>query len=268
MKSKFILDPLWITQGSYLDEEYFNYVLLDASLKYKKEISENSLDRFYEVLFHVLNLNNLAVNGSLHTPKFKEILDNPRIEQIRSDLKKIYEIQEDTVGIFKNANFVFLNIVLEYIQIHLDILNKIKLFYMNREIHLEKEIFIVINTSSTHTYNIWKLIEDKRRNFGYSLSRIAKLELPEVKENMLKYELEKLDNPKLTGIAGNVNLFFAIAEDGVNETQVANAIKDIAMINKGIAKDADFEPLILDELYKCVWFEKMIPFTLDQWVLS
>ena len=104
--SKLILDPLWITQGAYLDEEYFNYVLLDASIKYKKEISENNPDRFYEVLFHILNLNNLAVNGNLYTTKFKKILNIPRIEQIREDLKKLYEIQEDTVGIFKNANYV------------------------------------------------------------------------------------------------------------------------------------------------------------------
>ena len=69
MKKEFILDPLWITKGTYLDAEYFNYVLLDASLKYKKEIEADNIDRFYEVMFHMLNLNNLAVNGNIFTAK-------------------------------------------------------------------------------------------------------------------------------------------------------------------------------------------------------
>ena len=45
---------MWITQGSYLDSEYFTYVLLDASQKYKKEIDDDNIDRFYELsLIHI-----------------------------------------------------------------------------------------------------------------------------------------------------------------------------------------------------------------------
>ena len=78
MNKKFILDPLWLNKGTYLDAEYFNYVLLAASLKYKAELEKMNIDRFDEILYHILNLNNLAVNGNLFTPKFKKITNYGR----------------------------------------------------------------------------------------------------------------------------------------------------------------------------------------------
>jgi hypothetical protein len=265
MKNKFILDPLWITQGNFLDAEYFNYVLLAASLKYKEEIETDNIDRFSEVLFHILNLNNLAVNGALLTPKFKEIYDEPRVKQIREDLKKIYELSEDTADIFKNANFVFLNLLLEYMQIELDILNKLKIFYMNSFIHVEKEIFIVTNFSGNKKYTIWKLKNDPKLDFGYSFSRITSVNLPELKENALIEEIEKLEDPKLQTISGKKNLIFAVILEKEDERKVAKTIKDTLLLNRGIAKGYKFEPLIITDLYKHIWFEKMMPFTLDQW---
>jgi len=266
--SKPILDPLWITQGAYLDEEYFNYILLDASTKYKKEISKNDPSRFYEVLFHILNLNNLAVNGSLFTSKFKKILNTPRIEQIKEDLRHLYEIQEDTVGIFKNANYVFLNLVIDYLEIHMEVLEKIKLFHMNSLIHLQKDIFIVINKEGSDHYKIWKLSNNLRKSFGYSFAKVAELDLVGIEPGLLKNELQRLNNPELDGLSGNTNLLFSIIQKNVSETRVANVIKDIVLINKGIAKEAEFEAQILDDLYRCAWIEKMIPFTLDQWVFD
>ena len=115
---------------------------MDASVKYKEEIAADNIDRFYEVMFHILNLNNLAVTGNLFTAKYKEIWKEARIKQIQEELKKVYDLPDETTKIFKNANYVFLNIAVEYMKIHLDILDKIKLFYMNKNIHHEKEIFI------------------------------------------------------------------------------------------------------------------------------
>ena len=266
MKSKFILDPLWITKANYLDAEYFNYILLDASLKYKKEIENDNIDRFYEVLFHLLNLNNLAVKGNMFTAKFKEIWKDTHITQIREDLKNLYSISENTAGIFKNANFVFLSILLEYMEIHLDILDKVKLFYMNPVIHKEKEIFILTNNIGSTEYTIWKLAEDPKKDFGYSFAKIQKVTLPEIKENMFKAELDKLDDPKLKSISGKVNLCFAVIQEKEDERKVAKAVKDVILLNKGIAKNIKFEPVIISELYNHLWMEKLMPFTLDQWV--
>jgi hypothetical protein len=265
VKNEFILDPLWITKGTYLDAEYFNYVLLDASLKYKKEIEADNINRFYEVLFHMLNLNNLAVNGNIFTAKFKEIWKNERIKQIQDDLKKLYDLPEETADIFKNANYVFLNLIIDYMKVHLDILGKIKLFHMNEKIHLEKEIFVVTNKLGTTEYRVWKFTEDRKRNFGYTFSKVRTITVPEIKKNAFSDEIERLEDPKLKTLSSKKNVCFAVIQEDEDERLVAKTVKDTLLLNKGIAKKVGFEPLIIAELYQHVWLEKMMPFTLDQW---
>jgi hypothetical protein len=265
VKKEFILDPLWITRGTYLDAEYFNYILLDAHEKYDNEIKSDEIDRFYEVVFHALNLNNLAVNGNIFTAKYKEIWNEPRITQIRNDLKKIYELPVDTAGIFKNANFVFINILLKYMRIHLDILDKIKMYHINKHLHNESEIFIVTSNIKSTRYKIWKLEETDKKDLGYSFTKLKTVNVKEVKENVLQEELDKLDDPKLKNISGKKNICFAILQEKEDETKVAKTLKDIILLNKGIAKDLEFEPMVISELYNYLWLEKTIPFTLQQW---
>ena len=116
-KRKEILDSLWLVRGAWMDAEYFSYVLLAAAQKYRKDLEEGSLSYFYEVLFHSLNLNTLAVEGNLFDFKMKPIWKDDRITKIKEDLKKIYEdTTSETVEIFRNANFVFLSLLIEYME--------------------------------------------------------------------------------------------------------------------------------------------------------
>lgn len=265
MKQEFILDPLWITKGTYLDSEYFNYILLDASLKYKKEIEAGEIDHFYEVMFHILNLNNLAVNGNLFTAKFKQIWKNERIIEIQEGLKKLYELPQETVDIFKNANYVFLNLLIDYMKIHLEVLDGAHVFNANPKIHLEKEIFIITNLLNTPDYYIWSLTEDSKKNFGYSFKKIKKIKVDELKPDALPQAIEALGDPKLKKVNTRKNACFVIHDNLFDEKIVAKVLKDTLLLNKGIAKTIGFEPYIMIELYRHVWLEKIMPFTLDQW---
>lgn len=265
MKNEFILDPLWITKGRYLDAEYFNYILLDASSKYKKEIEEANIDHFYEVLFHVLNLNNLAVKGNIFTAKFKEIWKDPRIQEIQQDLVKLYELPQDTAEIFKNANYVFLNVLVEYMQIHLDILEQVQIFYVNPLLHMEKEIFVVTNQIGSLEYRVWKLTEDSKKNFGYSFSKVKNVKIDAVRQDAFTDAVEQLALPKLMGLDSSKNVCYAICDINLEDQLIAKTVKDAILLNKGIAKKIEFEPLLVAELYQHIWFEKMLPFTLDQW---
>lgn len=265
MKKSFILDPLWITKGTYLDSEYVTYVLLDASIKYKKEIENDKIDRFNEVLFHCLNLNNLAVHGTIFTPKFKVIWNDPKLLQIQEELKDVNAIPKNTSEIFKNANFAFLNILLEYTNVHLDILEKIRLFHMNHNIHVEEEIFIVTSFSESNEYTIWKLLEDPKKNLGISFNKIRTVTLETIKENILKEELDKINDPELENLKGSKNVFFAVIEEDEHPDLVAKTIKDLILVNKGLAKGHSFEPTLIGQLHNMMWVEKIMPFTLTQW---
>ena len=263
---QFILDPLWITKGEYLDSERLNYILLDATMKYRDSLDDASLEYFYEVLFHLLNLNNLATNGILMNNKFKEVLSNSRIKEIRDSLKSAYEIKAGTTEIFKNANFVFLNIILEYMSAELDIYEKLKLFYKNQRIHKQKEIFIVTNMMGEKVYKIWKLSEDKRKTLGHSFEKIRDIEVPEIRENILPQEIAKLRDPRMKNLESHKNLCFVIIQEETDEDLAACVVKDTILLNKGIAKGLNFENNILSELYRLLWGEKVMPFTLEQWV--
>lgn len=265
MKNDFLLDPLWITQGRYLDAEYFNYVLLDAGTKYRKEIEEGNIDHFYEVMFHILNLNNLAIKGNLFTAKFKEIWKEPRVQEIQKNLKQLYDIQPETAEIFKNANYVFLNFLIEYMDIHLEILEQTQIFHVNPNLHMEKEIFIVTNRLGSLDYRVWKLAHDSKKNFGYSFSKVKNVKIDAVRQNAFSEAVDLLDHPKLKGLSSAKNVCYAICENQADDSLVAKTVKDTILLNKGIAKNVAFEPLVIAEMYQHIWFEKMIPFTLEQW---
>lgn len=265
MKKKPILDPLWITKGSYLDPEYFNYILLAAKQKYEVDLEEGNLDYFYEIFFHSLNLNNLAVDGNMFDFKMHPIWKNDRIQEIIKELKQIYEKKAEVVEIFRNANYVFLSLILDYMMIQLDVLDSVHLFFMNEMIHEQEEIFLVINSEGSKKYSIWQIKEDRKKNFGHSIKKIKSIILPELKENALRDEIERLQDPDLLRMRENKNVCFAVLE-GPPEKMAANVIKDTIMLNKGIAKGIKFEPNIIGELHGLLIMERLMPFTLNQWI--
>ena len=63
----------------------------------------------------------------------------------------------------------------------------------------------------------------------------------------------------------NKNVCFAVLE-GPPEKIVANVIKDTLILNKGIAKGITFEPAIINELHGLLMMERLMPFTLNQWI--
>ncbi|CAB4175729.1 hypothetical protein UFOVP972_337 [uncultured Caudovirales phage] len=265
MKKKQILDPLWITKGSYLDSEYFNYVLLAASQKYRHDLEEGNLDYFYEIFFHSLNLNTLAVEGRLCNFKMQHVWKSDRIKEISTELKQIYTKKADVVEIFRNANYVFLNLMLDYMDIQLDVLDNVDFFYMNDYIHEQSEIFLVINSIGSTKYSVWKITMDNKKNFGYTFKRIKTINIPEVKENALREELDKLQDPELEGMKEHKNVCFTVLE-GPPEKMVANVIKDTILLNKGIAKGIPFEPTIINEMHGLLVMERLMPFTLNKWI--
>lgn len=268
MTSKLILDPLWITKGKYLDPEYFNYVLLDASAKYRERIKKGDLDNFYEVLFHVLNMNSLAVKGNLFTAKLKEVWANDRISQIQEQLKVLYETKTETSEIFKNANYVFLNIILEYLREMMTLLDSVKVAIANKSIHTKKEIFIIVNSKTSERYSIWRLVEDHSKNLGYSFKKITTVNLDATIGRTLMQVVTELNIPELANLANGDNVCLIHIGDNSNPTKVAKAIRDMFILNKGIAKEVAFEPKIIQELYRHLWFQKILPFTLDEWAFA
>jgi hypothetical protein len=263
-KKSTILNPLWITQGSYLDPEYFNYILLAATQGYREDLENGELKHFYEILFHSLNLNNLAVDGKLFDFKMKSYFDGDRIKRISDDLSKIYENKTEVVEIFKNANYVFLNLLLEYMDEQTRILEVIKIITKNELIHTQSEIFIVSRGDDTNEYSIWKLKFNKKSNFGYTFKKVGAVTIDELKPNALREEITKLNNPELEKIDEAKNVCFVLTYD-IDTSAAMNVVKDTFLLNRFIAKDNEFHGGLIFELQELIISEKLIPFTLNQW---
>ena len=267
MSKKFILDPLWLTKGSFLDPEYFNYILLDASSKYKTQLRKGNIDNFDELLYHILNLNNLTVNGEVLSPKFKKVSNNPRLSEIKKSLKKTYSPNtEGVMEIFKNANYVFLNLLLDYMSIQLDTLDEINIFYKNEFIHQQDDIFIITHKEGSDKCTVWRMKMDTSKNFGYSFSKSYTIHPSEIKDKDIITELKKINGETISSLLNKKNMMFVVIDQEKNETLIAKVIKDVVFLNKKITKDLEFEPMVISELYHILWSEKVLPFTLEEWV--
>ena len=263
MKQEHILDPLWITLGQAgLDPEYHKYILLAANKKYREKLEKGDMSNFYEIVFHALNLNNLAVDGSVFKFNMTPVWDNPKLKEIRKDLRKLYQLPEDLVDILKNANFLLTSLIVDYLGKILDASDKCKVFFVNNNIHNQREIFIVINRNKSYKYSIWRLKFDKRFKFGHNIEKIRDVELNIDKDNALRDTVDKLEDPKLKSMDVNTNVCFAITKGNENELNISSFISNSIIFSNGILKKQSFNPRILDDLFELVKSERVMPFTM------
>jgi hypothetical protein len=267
MSNLHILDPLWITKGSNgLDPEYHKYVLLAANQKYRKMLDEGDESSFYEILFHSLNLNNLAVEGSVFKFNMTPVWEDKHLIEIRDHLRRIYELPDDIIEIFKNANYLLTNLMLDYLDKILQRTEDTRQFFVNPKIHQEKEVFIVINKENDMLYDVWKLKFDKRYKFGYRLTNPQDIILEDLRENALHDAIVKENNPELSNMDADANVLFTVTTEDHDRDKLATAVAMSILFSRGISREIKFEPNILDELYELLSQEKVLPFTMQNWI--
>lgn len=266
-KKSHILDPLWITQGKgTIDSEYMKYVLLAANKKFREKLGEGDVSGFNEVIFHALNLNNLAVEGMLHDFNLKPTWDDPRLVEIRESLRKIYQIPEEISEVFKSANYLFVRLMLDYLDQILDSLSACDTYFTNDYIHAERNIFIVTTYRKSDEHQIWKLRFSNRLKMGSRLELIKTLKLDKSKSGALEEALESETDPRFKGISPEKNVILAVLLKSAKPTQVANSIACTASFTRGIGMGLPFNLPIMEELYDILMDEQVLPFTIKTWI--
>lgn len=263
MRQSYVLDPLWITKGTYLDPEYFSYILLDASLKYREDIEKRDLSRFNEVLFHSLNMTTLATGGGIYTAKMRSVWDTPRINQIRKDLSVIYEKSSDSLEIVRNANYVFMRTLLDYLHLAVEVIHKAKIAYSNQLFHRSQDVYVIINSIKTSKYSIWKHSEGRNKMFGSSFKKEKTLNIENLAGKTINDHIASLNDPDLADFNTEKNACLVLIEDYMNEKQVAMAMNCVIILNKLISKKEPFDVHMINEVYAYLWKEKTFPFTVN-----
>ena len=259
----YILDPLWITKGmAGIDPEYYNYILLAANKKFRSNLNAGDISKFNEIMFHSLNLNSLALQGSLLDKNFKPAWNSPKLIEIRRQLRKIYKVPDNIIEVFRNANYIFVNLLLDYLDNILNILERSSIHFVNKYIHKEKEIFFVINTKKSPSYFIWRLRFDNRYRTGQKLELIDSVEIDDTKENALKDKVKKLNNPVLDKMDSDKNIMFSIISKDTDMVDVALCMSSSIYFGRGIGLDVPFNNNILLEVYDILCAERVLPFTI------
>ena len=265
-KYKYILDPLWITKGgSHLDAEYYSYVLLAANKKFREHLDQGDISKFDEIMFHTLNLNNLVVEGSMIDSDFKPNWKDPKIVQIREHLRKVYEVPDNLLEIFRNANYLFTSLLIDHLDRMLDAVDKSRAYFINPDIYKEKEIFFIVNQRKKSNYSVWKIRFDRRFKLGQKIEKIVDLEVDITLLDDLKNKIIELKNPKLKSINGDLNVIFIIINRNVDQGLAVRSMAESVSFTKRIGLDYQFNPNILDELYEILLQERVLPFTIKSW---
>lgn len=264
---KHILDPLWITKGPEdIDVEYLKYIILAANKKWRERLENNNTSSFYEIIFHMLNLNNLAVEGILFDFNMNPIWNNDKLKKIRSSLREIYNIPENITDVFRNTNYLFINLLLDYLKAILKNQKNSKVYFVNNKIQNEKDIFIVLNKEKELTYQVWKLRFDKRFKFNHKLQRCKDIVIDELREKVLEDTIKKMNDLVLNKMDPLKNVVFTICQTDFDGYKLAEAMTFAIIFNKGIIKDIEFKPNILYELFELLYHEKVLPFTMKTWI--
>lgn len=264
-KFEYTLDPLWIIKGANdFDVEYYNYVLLAANKKFRESLDKEEFSKFDEIMFHCLNLNNLVIEGSMFDSNFKPNWKDPKLIEIRNNLRKIYDLPEDLVEIFKNANYLLTSLLIDYLDKMLDNIEKCKVYFMNPNIHKEKEIFFIINQNRKSKYSIWRLRYDRRYKMGQKLEKLTDVEL--LPEEDIKNKIKESTVPDLNLMEGKKNTIFLISNKGISQEGIIIAMVSAISFSKRIGLENAFNPNVLDELHEILIDEKVLPFTIKSWV--
>lgn len=265
MKDREVLDPLWITKGtsSGLDAEYYKYVLLAANQEYREMLNQGNTDRFYEILFHSLNLNNLAINGKIYDTKMNNIDKSPKLIEIREHLKDMYDLPSDMIEIFRNSNYVLVSLLIDYLDLMLTTLDDCKMYYLNKHTHTQKEIFIVRNNISDNKYDVWKLRFDGRYKFSHNLKFVQTLKLKEGETDALLKSAIESGNPELKRMDSGVNVCFISHTKHIEDPkELINAVSNSVVFYRAFDKKNNFDPTILEELREVLLRDRIVPFAL------
>lgn len=268
MKDKHILDPLWITKGTDgFDSEYYKYIILSANQKWRNLLKEEDYSSFYEILFHSLNLNNLAVEGSMVDFKLNPVWDNPKFVEIRKHLRDIYDLPEELVEIFKNTNYTLTKLMVDYLEKMLGSIGSVRIHFVNPMIHIEKEVYMLFNnTNNPQVSDIWKLRCDRRLKYGHTITRIGELVTDDLEdETTILKAIEDNGNEEMDKIDPDDNLIVITYDERKSNRTIAHAIAYSLIFSKGIVRAEDFQPNILEELHDILATEWVMPFTIKSW---
>lgn len=261
------LDPLWITKGyGDIDAEYLKYILLAANKKFREQLELGDLSKFNEILFHSLNLNNLAIEGTVFDFKLNPKWDDPKLSEIRKHLRQLYQMPDNMIEIFRSANYLFTNLLIDYLDEINTKIQESRIYYMNDTIHREKQIFLILNHLDDRNYHIWKLRFDGRLKMGSRLEFIKTIKADgDDGDDSIKRAINLDSDPILSKMNHDENVILILNKDRSDSEGIINSVASSISFSRGVGFSVNFTPSILQALQDLLVEERVMPFTIKSW---
>ena len=259
LNPKLVLDPAWICKAHKLDLEYYHYLLLGAQQTYLKNLEAGSFANFYEIAFHYFNLNTVIADRKLYDSGLNQVEPNENLAGIISQLAE----KNDSLGkeIIKVTSSILLETMTKYLNAQIIELEKIHFYFNNAWIHEEPRVYFVFKTFELNEYEVIKLNLRSSRNLGHSVSRVATLTIPDLKESRFREHL-LTHKPIFKDFSPDKNVL--VIGNGIHldqENRITLA-KDTVLLNRLMNHRHGFDANVMLDLLRQIEKQKAVPLKL------
>ena len=265
-KTQMIAKPDWMINTSIratLDVEQQLYIALALEQKFEAAAKKKDLTKFYEIVFHFLNINTLSTDNKLYDTHFKEINGNEHLATFVQDLCN--DKEGNAATIIKQIGEVYTRIMSTYMKLAIETMADIDVTYMDeKNMHYyNSEVFVLFNVKPHEHYELWKISFNVNSTTGSSMSKLEtfsgmkKGETSDFKEYVKAYNRKSMTNRIHSG-----NFCVAVSEGAKDSRSVTSVIKDIILLNKIFYDKSQFNKNVLKDMLQVIIEKKTFPFKL------
>jgi len=256
IKTKVLLDPLWMARSKNIDLEYYSLKLMAAKQSFEKVI-DKSFSNLQEIIFHYLNINHLEFTGKVYDSSLNEVKDG-NIPALYDGFKTG---KEDFLSIFEETEKRISEILIAYLKRALDDLSNLEFYFNSLKVHRKDRVYIVFKYSGQKVYEIWKLDYNPKENLGFEFKHILSAEFEESQPNTFKQKVVTL-NSNLKDFDPNHNVLVVISNsDSIKKKECLLLVKDMVIVNKSINMNASFDANAMRDLLSVVEKRKGLEIT-------
>lgn len=259
-----IAQPDWVLRSSnMLDDEMQQYLTLAMEQKFDAAIKAEDVTKFYEIIFHFLNINTLKADNKLYDEHFKEISGDEKLSLFVKNMNMEKSSPANTI--LMQINEVYTRILTKYVKLAIRTISNVSVSYLDpKSIHyMNSEAYVLFNIKSCDEYELWKISFNTDIALGCAIEYMANIEMKtgdieDFKSFVKEYNREnQISRIRL----GN----FAIAQcDNVKDSKsVVSVIKDIIILNKIFNGRDKFNGRVLNDILQTLIDKKTFPFKLQ-----
>lgn len=243
IKTKMLLDPLWMAKSRNIDLEYYSFILMAAKQSFDKVIGK-SFSNLQEIIFHYLNLHHLRLSGKVYDSLLNEVTDS-NVPVIHSGIN---EKEQTLVEIFDSSQNLISDILINYLNSALNSLSNFEFYFNSLEVHKKDRIYVVFKYAGESTYDIWRLQQNTKHALGFEYSHVLTAEFQEDKPNSFKQKVVTL-NSDLTDFDPNHNVLVVICNSkSIKKRECLLLAKNMILVNKTLNMNYYFDSNAMRDL--------------------